>query len=194
MSKGKAESGLQSFAAIRSFLVKFQYSLRTLIIACFVAGIVLYFAVGSYLDKSLAKEMWMRDKLIEGRVNELCHSKREEGVRSQPKVVLYSTSGGASYSSSEGFNFFVRFERSGLVGRNSGDEFEQDGTLIYSMRIRCGRNAVAINPIEFDYDDAIENDTLLAALKILCDEHHWPYVTRKVDHIENDKSQMTTAK
>ncbi len=152
--------------------MRIRYSLRTLIIACVVAGLVVWLGVEFYLTEVNSPELSERRHKIEAEINGLKAIKRSQYFQRSIEN-FWSDNGGAGNSTNDWDIHVVS-----SVGDN------ERRIKVFGLRAACSRKRLAIQPIEFEYDEAVDNEELIQKLKVLCDEKHWRYVIRKVKKLE----------
>lgn len=160
--------------------MKFQYSLRTLIIACLVAGFVLYFVVGWYTTNLVQGEMRTRYSILRELVLSVAFEiehKKWPGNHVPDDIgpeVKRRTDGSWELKSTM------------QLRADSGKGLEIIRQLT-GIRITCMRSGPTNCSLVLEYDDSSENKILVDILKQEFVEQKWQYTLKHVEKIERDK-------
>ncbi len=152
--------------------MKFQFSLRTLTIACLAAGLAVGICIRFYLEKVEEPELKARfDEIRVATRASVCvknyryfSNKSIVGEPRWPSISAHADEWEIKLS-----NWIT------IYGQERG---------MYGVLVSCERRGFGIEPICFEYDNSIENEELIQRLKAICDKKHWQYVVRKVERIE----------
>ncbi len=145
-----------------SIRMKFQFSLRALIIACFIAGLFVWFGVRHYFESLESPELIQRwDALLPA-----------------VKTTFVSATG----SSSASWNRQPSHWQMHVRGSMKKDE---EVVVPFNVRLSCVRNGFSIQPIELEYDNSFGNDELIREFVAICTEREWRIVGRKVEKLND---------
>ena len=152
--------------------MKFQFSLRTLIIGCFVASIGLYFVVQVYVRHARETEFNRRCAIIaaiaENRINS-----RINFFRSKPNCI----GSGANVSQQASGDSWEYSSRSS-ISFNSGE------TQVTRFRVTCKIQDDKIGSFIFDCPNGEPVDLLESELISFCDKNRWRHEIRYVEKVD----------
>ena len=157
--------------------MKFQYSLRTLIIATFIASIGVWIGVQLYLENVPSPDLEARRNVVWSLALNSIEAKFAEY---RGKSNYYGLRPTASWS--YGVNEWNMRQHCEVNLRPSNSP---KNLVLFDLSVTCSRHGLDIRPIVIEYGDAIEKRSINSGnSKAICDEKHWKYEIRKVDEVK----------